>query len=82
MGEANVDLTGTYRADALVQTRFRMGEMTITVPEDIHLDIQPGMVFLGERNVSVDQSGDVPEGAPTLEVRSSLSMGELRIRSR
>lgn len=82
MGEANIDLTGTYRADALVHTRFRMGEMTITVPEDIHVDVQPGMVFLGERNVRVDQSGDIPEGAPTLEVRSSLSMGELRIRSR
>lgn len=82
MGEVNVDLTGGYRADALVHTRFRMGEMRVTVPTDIHVEVQPGMVFLGERRVSVDRPDDVPEDAPTLEVRSSLSMGELRIRSR
>lgn len=82
MGEVLVDLRGSYQADAVVRTRFRMGEMTITVPENIHLDVHPGMVFLGERTVSVEESADVPEGAPTLEVRSSMSMGELRIRSR
>jgi hypothetical protein len=82
MGEARVDLTGAYQADAVVQTRFRMGEMTITVPEDVHVNIEPGMVFMGERRVSVQQSDDIPEGAPTLEVHSSLTMGELRIRSR
>jgi hypothetical protein len=82
MGEASIDLGGAYQADAVVRTRFRMGEMRVTVPEDIHVNVQPGMVFLGERNVRVKESGDVPEGAPTLEVQSSLSMGELTIRSR
>ena len=81
MGEARIDLTGKYLRDAVVKTKFRMGEMTLTVPEDIHVDVKPGMVFLGERNVSVGQDSDVPEGAPTLEIQSSLSMGELRIRS-
>lgn len=81
MGEVSLDLRGEYTRDASVLTRFRMGELRITVPEDIHLDVAPSTVMMGERRSSVSEGENIPDDAPTLTLQTSVSMGELSIRS-
>lgn len=81
MGEVSLDLRGAYTQDASVHTRFRMGELRITVPEDIHVNLKPTTVMFGEQHSSVQKSEHIPDDAPTLNLRTSMSMGELSIRS-
>ncbi len=81
LGEVSLDLHGEYTRDASVSARFRMGELGITVPKDIHVNVGPSSVMLGERKLSVGKGEDVPEDAPTLSLQTSMNMGELTIRS-
>ena len=82
MGEVTLDLCGEYIRDASVRTRFRMGALRITVPEDIHVNVVPSSVTLGEQHSSVKKGENIPDDAPSLSLQTSMSMGELRISSR
>ena len=79
MGEARVDLDGEWLADGKVSMSCTMGECSARVPDDVFVDVAAS-ASMGGRNVRLPDQTQVPEGAPTVRLEMSGSMGEVRVR--
>lgn len=79
IGENSLDLRGAWQNDATIDTEFRIGEHRLTLPDDVHVEMDATRVALGERSGRDIDRSNVPEGAPTLKIRASGLIGELRI---
>jgi hypothetical protein len=79
MGELAVDLAGTWRNDASIDVDFSMGECRLYLPEGARVKIDRASVGLGEKRISRRDDSALPADAPTLTLRLSGSMGELRV---
>ncbi len=79
MGELLVDLQGEWRQDASIDVSFSMGECRLWLPQNAHIDIARASVGMGEKRIDYREREDLPEGAPTLTLDLSGSMGELRV---
>jgi len=79
MGEVLLDLKGDWRNDAQVRTDFSMGSCRVWLPKGVRVEIERASVSLGERSIDKADYSDLPADAPTIKLRASGSMGELRI---
>lgn len=79
MGEILLDLEGDWRGDAEVRTDFSMGGCRVWLPKGVRVEVDRAHVTLGERRIDRSDDSDLPEDAPTIKLRASGSMGELRI---
>ena len=79
MGEASVELDGAWLVDSNVEMRCRMGECSARVPDNVFVDVRANAT-MGGRDVRLPDQDLVPEGAPTLTLKMSGSMGEVKVR--
>ncbi len=79
MGEMLLDLEGEWRGDAEVRADFSMGACRVWLPDGVRVEIDRASVALGERRIDRADYSNLPEDAPTIKLRVSGSMGELRI---
>jgi hypothetical protein len=79
VGEISVDLEGAWQNDAEVRLRNKIGEMSVRVPDQAHLEIDRASVGLGERVVRSARNPDLSEDAPTLRLLARGQVGEVRI---
>lgn len=78
MGELRLDLEGEWRQDSDVTVDFGMGQCTVQVPRDVHVDLRRVDMSMGEKRLrGLDDTDDIPEDAPTVRLSVSGSMGEL-----
>lgn len=80
MGQMTLDLDGDWRADGEVVARCRMGECTVYTPDDVRIETERFDIAMGDRSNRRDDDDELPEGAPTLRLDVTGSMGEIRIR--
>ncbi|NJL26680.1 MAG: hypothetical protein HC897_01805 [Thermoanaerobaculia bacterium] len=81
IGELLVDLTGAWRRDAGVRVDFSIGECKVWLPESARVELDRTTMAIGE--VQADEPRgpeELPADAPTLNVKLSGSIGELRVR--
>lgn len=81
IGELLVDLTGAWQRDAEVRVNFSIGECKVWLPEAARVELDRTSMAIGE--VQADEprrAEDLPPDAPTLKIRLSGSIGELRVR--
>jgi hypothetical protein len=79
IGEARVDLSGPWAADADVRIDISIGETNVVLPEGVRIEVDRANVSLGEKRISVPDPESLPDDAPTLRLRLSGSIGELRV---
>lgn len=79
MGELRLDLEGSWRNDAAISMRCRMGQCTADVPLGVRAEVDAS-AFMGGRSVSVPDDEDLPADAPTLLLRARATMGEVQVR--
>jgi hypothetical protein len=79
MGELVVDLSGDWQGDAVIRTDSSMGPTRVDVPDNVELDDSGTTVAIGQKTSASRVAP--PPGAPRLRLESSVSMGELEIRS-
>jgi len=78
MGEVRLDLGREISRDTTVTARMRMGEMSIGLPRRARVDAR-STVWLGEASGSArDARYDDDPDLPTLTIRGSVTMGELK----
>jgi hypothetical protein len=80
MGEIRLGLEGPWRNDSEVHGRWRMGQMTIEVDENVHVDVGSSVVIFGGKQVRVRERDHLPPDAPTLRLDLGGSMGEVVVR--
>lgn len=80
MGEIRLGLEGPWRNDCDVRARWRMGQMTVDVADDVHVEVGRSAVIFGGKSVDVPEREDLPAGAPTLRLDLGGSMGEVVVR--
>jgi len=81
IGSLLLDLEGDWRADAEIDVNFQIGECRVWLPDDVYTEVDRGRVSIGEQRIDPPrESDDIPEDAPTLRLRLSGSIGELRVR--
>ncbi|MEM8930035.1 MAG: hypothetical protein AAGE94_02605, partial [Acidobacteriota bacterium] len=78
MGDLFLDLQGAWRRDAEVTADFRMGQCRIWVPKSAHIELSGGSVSMGESSTRLPDV-ELPDGAPTVRLDASGSMGNLEI---
>ena len=78
VGEMSVDLRGAWQRDATVEVKIGIGECRVRVPEDVHVKVDRSGVGIGEMR-GLGRRDPAPEGAPTLRLRVSGSIGEIRL---
>lgn len=79
MGELLVDLEGPWRRDAEVDVSFSMGECRLWMPREARLEIARASIGLGEKRIEQQDVDALPPDAPTVTLKISASMGEIRI---
>ncbi len=79
IGELLLDLKGAWRNDAEVDVDFGIGECRLWLPDDVRVDLKRARVALGESSVDRPRSKPLPDDAPTLTVRTSGGIGEVRL---
>ena len=79
MGEASLELEGEWLNDSVIKMKCSMGECGARVPSDVFVELDADAV-MGGRNVRLPDQTLVPEGAPTLSLDLTASMGEVRVR--
>lgn len=79
MGSFRFDLAGPWRADATLEARMRMGELSIDVPRTLRVEVERSNVSMGERRINLRDPEDVPADAPVMRLSLSGSMGEIRV---
>jgi hypothetical protein len=80
VGDLRIDLRGDWRQDGTVDVDFSVGDCRVTLPDDVHVDVERAQVSVGERRMrNLEPSEPVPEGAPTVTLRVDSSVGDLRI---
>jgi hypothetical protein len=77
MGELGLGLEGAWRNDCDVRGRWRMGQMSVDVGEDVHVEVGGSLVLLGAKNVRVRTREDLGPEAPTLRLDLGGAMGEV-----
>jgi len=81
MGEMNLDLRGPWRNDTEVAGRWRMGAFVVRVPSDVKVETDGATIFMGGADLSgLRRLPEPPEGAATIRLDLSGSMGELVVR--
>lgn len=81
MGEMGLDLRGAWRNDVDVAGRWRMGAFEVRVPPGVRVETDNATVFMGAADLSrLRRLPDPEEGAPTIRLDLSGSMGELVVR--
>lgn len=80
VGEMAVDLRGAWQRDASVDIDVGIGECRVTVPEEIRVDVERSGVGIGEVR-GLRRRDPAPEGTPTLRLRVSGSIGDIRLDS-
>ncbi|MEM9385943.1 MAG: hypothetical protein AAGA68_12840 [Pseudomonadota bacterium] len=81
IGSARVDLGGAWLIDGEVQITSRVGELGVDAPDRAYLEVAKTSVWVGESVIDPDaQALEVPLGAPTVNLRAELGVGELRVR--
>jgi len=78
IGEMSVDLRGAWQRDATVDLDLGIGEVRVRVPKDVAVKVDRASVGLGEAGVHHRRTTP-PEGAPTLTLRLSGGIGEIRV---
>lgn len=78
VGEMSVDLRGAWQRDASVEVDVGIGECRVRVPRDVHVQVDRSGVGIGEMR-GLRRRDPAPEGAPTLRLRLSGSIGEIRL---
>lgn len=79
VGEARLDLTGAWQNDSEVRASFSVGEMRLTLPEDVNVVLRDKQINIGEVNASALEDRQLGPDAPTLTLAISGSVGELSI---
>jgi len=80
VGEMTLDLTGAWQRDGRVEIDLGIGECSVRLPDDVAVKVERSSVGLGEARIrGRDRETPFPEGTPTLTVRASGGIGELRI---
>jgi hypothetical protein len=80
MGELRLGLEGSWRNDCDIRARWRMGQMTVDVADDVRVDVESSTVIFGGKSVRVREREDLPPDAPTLRLDLGGSMGEVVVR--
>lgn len=81
MGEMSLDLRGPWRNDTEVAGRWRMGAFVVRVPSDVKVETDGATIFMGGADLSgLRRLPEPPEGAATMRLDLSGSMGELVVR--
>jgi hypothetical protein len=80
VGQMSMDLRGAWRRDASVDVEVGVGETRVLVPEDVRVEVKRSGVGIGEVH-GLRRRGPAPEGGPTLRLRLSGSIGEIRLDS-
>lgn len=82
LGESTFDLRGAWRRDGNVLLSCGIGECSVRLPrDDINVVVERATLMIGESNTrSVNERQPAPEGAPTVTVSMSQTLGELNIR--
>lgn len=83
VGGARVDLSGDWKRDAWVDVDCGVGECGLVVPSDVFIEVaEASLGIAGERRLrGLDRETMPEEGAPTLTLTLSLSVGELVIQT-
>ncbi len=80
VGEARLDLTGAWQQDAEVSMDCSVGDCRMIVPSTVFVEVEKAGLTIGEsRFPGLNQDTMPAEGAPTLTLRLTSSIGELRI---
>jgi len=80
MGEMLLGLDGAWRNDAEIHGGWRMGELRVRVPAGVHVNVDEIGMFLGGSDTSALRSlAPAPQGAPTLSIAFSGSMGQISV---
>lgn len=77
IGEMTVDLNGAWQRDAAIRVNLGIGECRVKVPEEVGLEVARSSVGIGESRTPGRR--EAPPGAPTLTLRVSGGIGELRV---
>jgi hypothetical protein len=86
VGEARVDLLGEWIRDASVSVTQSVGDLRITVPDNVNLEVSGADAAVGSANLrglreiqKRQAENPLPENTPTLHLSIAKSVGELRI---
>ena len=79
MGNSVLDLTGTTSGEIAVKVLCVMGNATVVVPRDAHVELE-AVAFMGNKSVAGRREGD-GEG-PRIHVKGLALMGNLVVRRR
>lgn len=78
-GELRVDLEGDWIGDADLEIRQSLGEIDIDAPNTARIEPQGGGLLLGDRSMNLEAGKGLPASAPTLRLRASGNLGEIRV---
>ena len=78
VGDAIVDLTGAWTGDASIVVDSSVGQVRVTVPEDVHVDLDQAGASVGESRIALPEA-EVPADAPRLKLRAETGVGEVRV---
>ncbi len=80
IGSLGLDLNGSWLRDSEIDVRCGLGDCHVTTPHDVNVEVERASVAIGE--VTRSPRGDsetVRPGAPTLRLRASAKMGEVKV---
>ncbi|HXI03888.1 MAG TPA: hypothetical protein VNI57_11995, partial [Candidatus Saccharimonadales bacterium] len=84
MGDMRVDFGGDWPGafSSRVNLTFGMGDCRVRIPRDVRLSPDSSATaFLGESTMrrELDEGGELPGDAPTVEIHASIRMGDLSV---
>jgi len=79
IGETHIDLDGAWRRDAEALISCGIGQCDVRLPRDVNVELESARVAIGETRHPRERSAP-PEGAPTLKLSVSGSIGEVSVR--
>lgn len=79
IGEAWIDLDGTWRGDAAVSLNLGIGGSRVRLPGGVRIDVDEESLKIGERRIHLPDPESLPDSAPTLTLRLSGNIGEIEV---
>lgn len=78
VGDVLVDLTGSWTGDASILVDSAVGQIRVTVPEGVHVDLDRAGSTIGDSRIALPEA-EVPADAPRLGLRAESAVGEVRV---
>lgn len=81
IGEVTLDLRGTWVQDSDIEASLNIGELSVYLPDEdaAAVELERADVSIGDKDLRLFDRAPAPEGAPTLRLALSGTIGELSV---